>query len=142
VLHGHGDLVLALERDVAGEHLEQDDPQGVEVRLARDRVAHGLLGGDVVRRAQDPAVGREPLLVQGPGDPEVRDLGRALLVDQDVLGLDVAVDDVARMRASQGAGDLDGVGHRLGHREAAVAPDGPPGGSARAGRNPKRSRGA
>src|SRR3712207_6926440 len=33
------DLVVALERHVAGEHLEEDDPQRVDVRLAGHRVA-------------------------------------------------------------------------------------------------------
>ena len=43
VLHRHGDLVLALERDLARQHLEQHDSQRVEVRLAGDLVAEGLL---------------------------------------------------------------------------------------------------
>src|SRR3712207_7542742 len=47
------DLVVALERHVAGEHLEEDDPERVDVRLAGDRVAQGLLGRDVVGRAED-----------------------------------------------------------------------------------------
>ena len=45
------------------------------------------------------AVGGQPVLVERAGDAEVGDLGRALLVDQDVLGLDVAVDDPARVGA-------------------------------------------
>jgi hypothetical protein len=31
VLHRHGDLVLAVERDVAREHLEEHDAERVEV---------------------------------------------------------------------------------------------------------------
>ncbi len=123
VLHRHGDLVLALERDLAGEHLEQHDAQRVEVGLAGDLVAERLLGGDVVGRAQHAAVGRQALLVERAGDAEVRHLRAALRVDQDVLGLDVAVDDVALMRDAERARDLDRVGDRLGDGEAAHAAD-------------------
>ena len=58
VLHRHRHLAVALERNFAGEHLVEHDPQRVEVRLARDRLAERLLGGDVVGRAQDAAVRR------------------------------------------------------------------------------------
>ena len=123
VLHRHGDLVLAVERHVAGEHLEEHDAQRVEVGLRPDRVAERLLGRDVVRRAEHPAVGRQPLLVERAGDPEVGDLGRALHVDEDVLRLDVAVHDVARVRCAERPRDLDRVGDGLGDGQPAEAPD-------------------
>ena len=72
---------------------------------------------------ENATVGGQPLLIEGPRDAEVGHLGRALLVDQHVLGLHVAVHDVARVRGAQGAGDLDRVGDRLGDRQAALAPD-------------------
>ena len=123
VLHRHGDLVLAVERHVAGEHLEEHDAQRVDVGLRPDRVPERLLGRDVVRRAEHPAVGRQPVLVERAGDPEVRDLRRALDVDEDVLRLDVAVHDVARMRCIERPRDLDGVGDGLRHGQPAEAPD-------------------
>ena len=123
MLHRDRDLVLALERDLAGEHLVEHDAQRVEVRLAGDRLAERLLGRDVVGRAEHAPVGGQPLLVERAGDPEVGDLGRALLVDQDVLGLDVAVDDVAGVGGAERAGDLDRVGDRLGDRQPPVAAD-------------------
>ena len=95
VLHRDGDLVLALERDVAGEHLVEDDAERVEVALPGDGVAERLLGRDVVGRAEHAPVGGQAVLVERARDAEVGDLGRALLVDQDVLRLDVAVDDAA-----------------------------------------------
>ncbi len=113
VLHRHRDLVLPVEGDVAGEHLVEDDAERVDVRLAVDGVAEGLLRGDVVRRAEDAAVSGEALLVQRARDAEVGDLGHALLVDEDVLRLDVAVDDAAAVRGAERAGDLDRVGERL-----------------------------
>ena len=123
VLHRHRDLVLAVEGDVAGEHLEQHDAEAVDVGLAVDVVAERLLGGDVVGGAEDAALGGQALLVERAGDAEVGDLGGALLVDQDVLGLDVAVDDVAGVGGAEGAGDLDRVGDRLVDGQAAHAAD-------------------
>src|SRR5205823_946555 len=61
--------------------------------------------------------------VERPGDAEVGDLGRALLVDEHVLGLDVPVDDVARVGGTESPSDLDPVGDRLGDRQAAHAAD-------------------
>ena len=123
VLHRDRHLVLPPERDLAGEHLVEHDAERVQVRLAGHGTAEGLLGRDVVGRAEDPAVRGESLLVQCAGDPEVGDLGRALLVDQDVLGLDVTVDDVTGMRHPEGASDLDRVRDRLGRGQAAGAAD-------------------
>ena len=123
VLHRDRDLVLALERDLAGEHLVEHDAERVQVRLTGHGPAEGLLGRDVVGRAQHPAVRGQSLLVERAGDPEVRDLRRALLVDQDVLRLHVAVHDVAGVRRPERAGDLDGVRDRLRRRQAARAAD-------------------
>ena len=118
VLHRHGDLVLAVEGDVAREHLVEHDAERVDVRLAVDVVAERLLGRDVVRGAEHAALGGQAAVVHRAGDAEVGDLGRALLVDEDVLRLDVAVDDAAPVRGAERAGDLDRVGDRLVDRQA------------------------
>ncbi len=76
-------------------------------------LAERLLGGDVVGRAEHAAVGRQAVLLERARDPEVGHLGGSLVVDQHVLGLDVAVHDVVGVRAAQGARDLDAVGHGL-----------------------------
>ena len=123
VLHGHRDLVLAVEGHVAGEHLEQHDAERVDVGLAVDVMAERLLGRDVVRGAEHAAVGGEPVVAQRAGDPEVGDLGRALGVQQDVLRLDVAVHDRVRVRGAERAGDLDRVRQRLVDRQPAEPPD-------------------
>ena len=78
VLHRDRDLVLAVERDVAGEHLEEHDAERVDVGLAVDVVAERLLGRDVVGRAEHAAVGGQALLLERAGDAEVGDLRRAL----------------------------------------------------------------
>ena len=75
--------------------------------------AHRLLGGDVVGGAEDAAGGGHPVLFELAGDAEVGQLGAPLVVDQDVLRLDVAVDHVARVGDAEPARDLDRVGDRL-----------------------------
>ncbi len=49
----------------------------------------------------------------GPGDPEVRDAGAAVLVDEDVLRLQVAVDDPLAMGEARCAQDLAGEVDRV-----------------------------
>ena len=123
VLHRDRHLVLAGERNLAGQHLVQHDAERVEVRLAADVPSERLLGGDVVGRAEHTAVGRQSVLLERPRDPEVGHLGRALVVDQHVLWLDVAVNDVLGVRQAECARDLDRVRDRLGDRQAPVAAD-------------------
>ena len=110
---------VGLERDLAGEHLVEDDPERVDVGLRGDLVAERLLGRDVVGRAEHAAGGGQALRLERAGDAEVGDLGAALVVDQDVLRLDVAVDEAVLVRALERPADLDRVGDGLGHRQRA-----------------------
>ena len=64
----------------------------VEVRRLADRVALRLLGRQVLRRAHDRA-GLRHVRRAGAGDAEVGDLRAALVVDDHVVRLEVAVDD-------------------------------------------------
>ena len=87
------------------------------------RVAHRLLGGDVVGGAEHAAGRGHPVLLELARDPEVGQLRPTLGVDQDVLRLDVAVDHVARVGDAEPPGDLDRVGDRLLGVERADAAD-------------------
>ena len=49
--------------------------------------------------------------------PEVEHLRAAVARDHDVGGLDVAMDDAARVRRRERAGDLDGIVERRGNRQ-------------------------
>ena len=53
--------------------------------------------------------------------PKSVTFARPVGVDQDVLGLDVAVDELARVGRGQPAPDLDRVGDRLVDGQAALA---------------------
>ena len=121
VLHRDPDLAVGVERDVAGQHLVEDDPERVDVGARVGALPHRLLGRDVVGRAEHAPGGGDARLLELAGDPEVGDLGPPVGVDQDVLRLDVAVDHAARVGDGEAAGDLDRVGDRVLHLERARA---------------------
>ena len=107
VLVGDVDGGVAGERLGAGEHLEEHQPGGVDVAARVGDAALDLLGGEVGDGAQQHALGAgDGLAGHRPGQAEVGDLDRAVVVDDDVLGLDVAVDQALGV----------GLGERLQHR--------------------------
>ena len=56
--------------------------------------AQNLLGGHVAGRAHGEACGRQPrVLVGAAGQAEIGEQCAAVAVDEDVVGLEVAVDD-------------------------------------------------
>ena len=102
VLHQHRDrCALGAVGHLAREQLERHHARLVEVGPGADLLRHGLLGRHVGRRPDRRARGREHLLggdlLDRLGDPEVGDLHAAFAGDQQVLGLDVAVDDPAHL---------------------------------------------
>ncbi|HEY8429920.1 MAG TPA: hypothetical protein VIL20_16170, partial [Sandaracinaceae bacterium] len=110
---------------MAGEHLVGDEGEAVDVAAGVDGAARELLGAHVPRRADDGAAQRELRRVAGPlllGDPEVAHFDEVGLVaargEQDVVGLEIAVHDAARVRFAQRTRDLrdDAIHAREGHR--------------------------
>ena len=86
-------------RVLAAPALVERQGQRVDVGLGARRAALGLLGGHVGERADDVAGRGQGRRVGEAGDAEVHQLGARLAVlgDEDVLRLDVAVDDAARV---------------------------------------------
>ncbi len=93
----HAHARAAAEGRRAAEALVDHAPERVDVRRRADILAADLLRGHVVERAERLAgpgeVGRLAVL----GQAEVGHVGR-LAVQQDVAGLDVAVDEAARVQ--------------------------------------------
>ena len=112
MLDGDGNGVVALERESPRQHFVEHDARGVDVRARVCAVAPRLLGRHVVHRAE--RLLRERVGGVGEaGDAEVSDLDAAVAKHHDVLRLDVAVDDAARMRVRERLHDLRDEVQRL-----------------------------
>ena len=86
---------------------DEHDRERVEVGAAVERRAGGLLGRRVARGADDRAGRLGPArLGERAGETEVGDAHDAVLVEEQVRGLDVAVHEPARVRVLERAGDL------------------------------------
>ena len=124
VPHRDGHEVLAGERNVPGQELEEDDAEGVDVRPLVDRAPARLLGRDVVRGADHGSRQRHPVLdVERAGDPEVGDLRPAVAVEEHVLRLHVPVHDPVLVRAREPLADLDREVERTPHRQRPLPGD-------------------
>ena len=125
---------VAFERSLPREHLVEHGAEREDVgALVRGLAAH-LLGRHVGERAEDRArlrvaahrrdVGRTGyvlLLLRQLRQAEVEDLDAAVGRDEEVVGLQVAVDDALFVRGRERLDDLDGVVERLAQREPAGA---------------------
>ena len=121
VLERDRDEVLARERHAAGEELVEDDAEGVDVAERVDLLAARLLGRDVLARADDGPRDRHALDVDRARDAEVGHLRLAVLVEQHVLRLHVAVDEPAAVGEGERPRHLEGHEDRVAHREPAGA---------------------
>ena len=108
----------ALERRLAHQHLEEDAAEAVDVGAAIDVLtAIDLFRAHVARRADD-VPGGGVARAHRARNAEVGDDGVAR-IEQDVRGLDVAVDDIAAVGVAQGVGDLARDLERVADRELA-----------------------
>ena len=104
-----------LEGAAASQHLIQDDADGPDVRLA----VGVLLGVEVFRRHVGVGAGpaRDRVRPQDFGQAEVHQLYHALAGQQDIGGLDVAVNGAMGVGVGQPVTDLSGNVERLGDGE-------------------------
>ncbi len=103
-------LDLAGERRLPGEALVEDRPQRINVGTPVEGAGADLLGGKVGDGPDEGPGLRQPALRRRVGETEVHhaDPDTPLLPrHHDVLGLDVAVNDTARVAVFQCVGGLD-----------------------------------
>ena len=102
--------VVTLEGRLAGQHLVEDDTEGVEVAPRVAPLALHLLRRHVVRRPDRLGQARPRHLPERrvERDAEVDELHPAVRGDHDVLGLEVAVDDAVVVQVGERVGDGDG----------------------------------
>ena len=115
----------AVERELPGEHLVEDDAERPDVGAGVDVLAAELFGRHVGDGADGAAGAGQAGLAGDLGQAEVGDAGRPVLGDEDVGRLDVAVDDAARVGGGQAVGDLGGDGQGLGRGQGAALDLGP-----------------
>ena len=123
-------FVEKAERKRPRRHLVQDDAERIDVAAGGDP-AHRILGSQIRQRAAHGDRLRQPL--HHLADAEVGHPGDAARVDEDVLGLDVAMNDVQTwafleiVQGTQPVGDLDREVEELLERQSlAVQVDGIP----------------
>jgi hypothetical protein len=103
------------ERHTAGEQLEEDDAHRVQVAPAVEGISAALLGAHVLGRPADETRPRERracarsvrVLLEHLGEAEIDDLDEveagAQRLEDDVVGLQVAVHDAERVRLFEGS---------------------------------------
>ena len=111
-------------KGAARHHLVEHDAEGVDVAAPVDSEPLGLLGREVGRGPHhEPGLGDLLVDADRPGDPEVGHLDLAVGGDEDVAGLDVAVDDPVAVRVGERLGDVGGDRGGLGGGERGLRAD-------------------
>ena len=110
--HGRIRLVGLL----AGQHFVQDDAQRVDVRAAVHIRPQRLFGRHVGGRTDDGAAGHVGRFgLRQFGNAEIGNIGNVLVVEQDIAGLQVAVNDAFGMSLIHPRRDLPQQAHGFLH---------------------------
>ena len=120
VLADDRDCVVAGKRRLAGQQLVEHRAERVEVRAGVGGAAERLLGRQVGDRADEHPLDRSPRAAIGRGEAEVAEPGGSVVAEPDVGGLEVAVDDAARVRVLERPADVDRDRDRAVDLEAAT----------------------
>src|SRR5271168_199355 len=120
---------VAFEGENAGGHLKEDDAEGKKIGAGVQRFPEDLLRRHVRHRAECRSRTGEMFGVDGDGgqrgalawiaaggdlgQTEIENLGVTALDDENVGGLDVAMNDASGVRGIQSVGDIDGQIEKL-----------------------------
>ena len=110
---GDGHCTVAVKRQLAGEHLVQHDADRVDVGTGIGLIALGLLGADVMHRADGFVADGLALRAGEARNAKVHHLNGAVRQQHDVLRLYIAVDDALGVCVLQGAEHLCGKVYSL-----------------------------
>ena len=107
------DGVLARERALACQHLEQHRSQREEIRSTVDGVSADLFRRQVAGRPEQHARQRREAVGHGRavrqfGDPEIKNLGDTRSRQKDIVRFQIAVDQAGRMRDNKAGGHVAG----------------------------------
>ena len=107
---------LAREGRLPGEHNEQQHAKGPDIAVLAEGFAAAGLGAEVIERAQQHACFGEGAAAGHVGQAKIGQARRAILRQQHVGGLEIAVDDAQAVGAADGIrqveGQLDGARRR------------------------------
>ena len=104
--HGYSHRTVGDKRQAAGHHFVKHNAGGIDIGSGIDRCAAGLLGTDVIDRA-DGLIGHGNCLGFGVlGDAEIGHLDGAVGQKHNILRLDIAVNDLFLMCVREGAQNL------------------------------------
>ena len=100
-------VVVAVERQLAGEHFIHDDAERIDVAPSVHREAACLLRRDIMHRA-DRFIFNIRYFGLEVGNTEIRNLDYAVFDNKDILRLNVAVHDPLPVRVAERPRDLQG----------------------------------
>ncbi len=106
MLQCHTERRIPKKRHLSGHHFVQDHTQGINIRPLVCLFPVHLLRAHVIGGSDDHSLCRQSLVFLRPGNPEVHDLGVALLIDHDVLGFQIPVHDPQTVGLCQSVGHL------------------------------------
>jgi hypothetical protein len=109
VLGENGERAIAVKRQTAGSELVEHDAEGVKIGAAIDFFAQRLLGCHVGDGASDTALAGDADRALTDGEAEIDELDRRrarTILEEDVGGFEIAVDEAVLVGVSQGVAEL------------------------------------
>ena len=108
------------KRHAARQQFIKHNPQRVDIAGRLHRLTFGLFGRHILRRSYQLILRHSDRRCQ-TRDAEINNFDRAIRLDQDILRLDIAMNDLGGVRKAQGVADLRHERHNLSFQQGASA---------------------